>query len=72
MYAALFRLRLVPRGLTGFGMLASLSQMIAVTKPLFGGWVIFPMLAPLGLANLLLIGWLLWKPNLGDATARAG
>ncbi len=72
MYAALFRLRLVPRWLSGFGMLASLSQMIAVTKPLFGGWVIFPMLAPLGVANLLLIGWLLWKPNLGDAAVKAG
>ena len=37
------------------------SQMIAVAKPLFGGWVIFPMLAPLGLAQLVLIVWLLWK-----------
>ena len=47
--------------LAGFGMLAALSQMIAVAKPLFGGWVMFPMLAPLGVAQLLLIGWLLWK-----------
>ncbi len=61
MYGALYRLRLVPRLLAGFGMLAALSQMIAVAKPLFGGWVIFPMLAPLGLANLALIVWLLWK-----------
>jgi Domain of unknown function (DUF4386) len=60
-YGALYRLRLVPRLLAGFGMLAALSQMIAVAKPLFGGWVIFPMLAPLGLANLALIAWLLWK-----------
>ena len=65
MYAALFRIRLVPRWLAVFGLLACLSQMIAVTKPLFGGWVIFPMLAPLGVANLLLIGWLLWKPGAG-------
>jgi hypothetical protein len=60
-YGVLYRLRLVPRLLAGFGVLAALSQMIAVAKPLFGGWVIFPMLAPLGLANLALIAWLLWK-----------
>ena len=72
MYAGLFRLRLVPRWLAVLGMIACISQMIAVTKPWFGGWVIFPMLAPLGLANLMLIGWLLWKPNVGDAAAKAG
>lgn len=60
-YGVLYRLRLVPRLLAGFGMLAAASQMIAVAKPLFGGWVIFPMLAPLGIANLALIAWLLWK-----------
>ena len=38
-----------------------LLQVIAVTKPLYGGWVVFPLLAPLGVAQLLLIGWLLWK-----------
>lgn len=72
MYAALYRLRLVPRWLSGFGMLASVSQMIAVAKPLYGGWVVFPMLAPLGLANLLLIGWLLWRPNVATPAATAG
>ncbi len=60
-FGVLYRLRLVPRLLAGFGMLAALSQMISVAKPLFGGWVIFPMLVPLGLANLALIAWLLWK-----------
>lgn len=72
MYAALFRLQLVPRWLAGFGMLASVSQMIAVTKPLYGGWVVFPMLAPLGIANLLLIGWLFWKPNVAAPAVKAG
>lgn len=72
MYASLFRLRLVPRWLAGFGVLASISQMIAVTKPLYGGWVIFPLLAPLGIANLLLIGWLFWKPNFGGPDVKAG
>jgi len=69
MYGALYRFRLVPRLLAGFGMLAALSQMIAVAKPLFGGWVIFPMLAPLGLANLALIVWLLWKGLRPERTA---
>jgi hypothetical protein len=72
LYASLFRLQLVPRWLAGFGMLASISQMIAVTKPLYGGWVVFPMLAPLGIANLLLIGWLFWKPNLATPAVTAG
>jgi len=61
MYASLFRRRLVPRWLAGFGMLAAASQMIAVTKPFFGGWVVFPMLAPLGAAQLVLLGWLVFK-----------
>ena len=67
MYAAFYRYRLVPRRLAGFGIVAALSQMVAVTKPLFGGWVIFVMLAPLGIAQLLLTGWLLWKPGFGRA-----
>jgi hypothetical protein len=72
LYASMLRLRLVPRWLSIFGMLAALCQMIAVAKPLFGGWVVFPMLAPLGIANLLLVGWLLWKPNVDAAAAKAG
>jgi hypothetical protein len=61
MYAAFFRFRLLPRWLAGFGMLASALQMVAVTKPLYGGWVLFPLLLPLGIAQLLLIAWLLAK-----------
>jgi len=61
MYAAFYRFRLVPRWLAGFGVLACVSQMIAVAKPVFGGWVVFAMLAPLGVAQLLLLGWLLVK-----------
>jgi len=72
MYVSLFRLHLVPRWLAGFGLLAAISQMIAVAKPVYGGWVVFPMLAPLGIANLLLIGWLLWKPKLAGSAAKAG
>jgi hypothetical protein len=61
MYTALFRLRLVPRWLAGFGMLAATSQMIGVTKPFFGGWVVFPMLVPLGAVQLVLLGWLVFR-----------
>lgn len=64
-FIALFRFRLVPRALAGFGILATLAQLVAVTKPLYGGWVLFPLLAPIGIANLLLVGWLLWKPGFG-------
>jgi hypothetical protein len=61
MYAAFFRFRLLPRWLAGFGILASVLQMIAVAKPYYGGWVLFPLLLPLGIAQLLLVGWLLIK-----------
>lgn len=61
MYLAFFRLRLVPRWLAGFGIVAAVSQMIAVAKPFYGGWVVFPMLAPLGLMQLTLLVWLFWK-----------
>ncbi|HKX58034.1 MAG TPA: DUF4386 family protein [Steroidobacteraceae bacterium] len=71
MYAAFYRFRLVPRWLAGFGVLAAMCQMIAVTKPLFGGWVVFFLLAPLGAAQLILSGWLLWKPGFGRATPAA-
>lgn len=52
------------RILAGGGMLLLMFAALfrfAVTKPHFGGWVIFPLLAPLGVANLLLSGWLLVK-----------
>lgn len=61
MYSALYRFLLVPRWLAGFGALASALQMFAVAQPHFGGWVTFPLLAPLGVANLLLAGWLVVK-----------
>ena len=71
MYGSLYRFRLLPRWLAGFGALAALSQMIAVAKPLFGGWVVFPMLAPLGVAQVVLLGWLLVK-GLRSPAATAG
>jgi len=61
LYASLFRFALVPRLIAGFGMLASLSEMIAAAMPLFAQPVLFALIAPLGLAHLALVGWLLVK-----------
>lgn len=61
LYASLFRFALVPRLIAGFGMLAAASEMIAAAMPLFGEPVVLALIAPLGLAHLALIGWLLAK-----------
>jgi len=52
-YAALYRLVLIPRALAGFGLIAAVLQIISVAMPLFGHDVVFPMLAPLGLSQLI-------------------
>jgi hypothetical protein len=59
LYGALFRFALVPRALAAFGMGSALLQVVAVTMPLFGHRIVFPMLLPLGLSHLALAGWLL-------------
>ena len=61
LYATLFRFALVPRILAGFGIIAVLSQLTSVARPLFGYPVVFPMLAPLGIAHLALLLWLVAK-----------
>jgi Domain of unknown function (DUF4386) len=61
LFAALFRLALVPRALAGAGAVASLLQMTAVAMPLFGYPVSFPLLAPLGFVMLATAGWLIVK-----------
>jgi uncharacterized protein DUF4386 len=61
LYSSLFRFALVPRLIAGFGMLASLGEMIATAMPLFGESVVFVLIAPLGVAHLALMGWLLVK-----------
>jgi hypothetical protein len=58
-YLALFRFRLVPRALAALGLLATVLQVTGVTMPLFGHDVVFPLLAPLGLAQLVMSAWLL-------------
>jgi len=58
-FAALFRFRLVPRALAAFGLIAVVLQVVGVSPPFFGRDVVFPLLAPLGLALLLLAAWLI-------------
>jgi hypothetical protein len=61
LYGALLRFKLVPRILAALGLGAVVLQIIAVSMPLFGHDVVFPMLAPLGLTQLALALWLLVK-----------
>ena len=60
-YALLYRCELVPRVLAGFGLIAALLMIAAVAVSLFGHDVIFPMLAPLGLSQLILAVWFMIK-----------
>jgi hypothetical protein len=57
-YAVLYRLALVPRALAGFGLVAVTLMIAGVVMPFFGRGVAFPMLAPLGLSQLILAIWL--------------
>jgi hypothetical protein len=61
LYATSFRFALIPRAIAAFGMAAAALQMATVSMPLLGGHVIFPLLAPAGIANLALAMWLLAK-----------
>jgi hypothetical protein len=60
-YSTLFRFALVPRALAALGIAAFVLQMATVSLPFFGGRIIFPLLAPAGIANLALAVWLLTK-----------
>jgi hypothetical protein len=71
LYGALLRFKLVPRLLAALGLGAVVLQIIAVSMPLFGHDVVFPMLAPLGLAQLALALWLLVR-GLPNAAATPG
>lgn len=61
LFATLYRFALIPRVLAGFAMAAAALQMVTVARPLFGGQVIFPLLAPAGIALLLAAVWLIVK-----------
>jgi hypothetical protein len=60
-YAAMYRLAVIPRVLGAFGIIAAVLQIIAVAMPLFHRDVVFPMLAPLGLCQLVVAMWLIVK-----------
>jgi hypothetical protein len=60
-YTALYRFVLIPRVLAGFGLIAVMLMLTSVGMPLFGHDVVFPMLAPLGLSQLMLALWLITK-----------
>lgn len=60
-YAALYRFALVPRVIGVFGLAAAPLMITSLAMPLFGHDVVFPMLAPLGLSQLILALWLLAK-----------
>lgn len=45
--------------LAGLGLVDAVLQVCGVAMPLFGHEVVFPMLAPLGLIQLILAVWLM-------------
>lgn len=61
LYATAFRFALIPRALAAFGMAAMALQIATVSMPFFGMRVVFPLLAPAGIANLALALWLIVK-----------
>ena len=61
LYTTLYRFALVPRALAAFGLAAVLLQISAVARPLFGYDIVFVMLAPLGVSQLVLALWLIAK-----------
>lgn len=61
-YVTLYRFTLVPRALAAFGLLAAALQITGVAMTFVGRDVVFPLLAPMGLAQLALALWLLVKP----------
>lgn len=60
-FAVLYRFALVPRALAAFGVLAALLMITALSFALFDRDVIFLMLAPMGLSQLILAIWLIVK-----------
>jgi len=60
-YAGLFGFALIPRWLAGIGLIAVPLMIAGLLMPFFGHEVIFPLLAPLGLSQLMLALWLLVK-----------
>ncbi|MCQ4164557.1 DUF4386 family protein [Tahibacter harae] len=62
LFFCLLRLeRLLPAALGWAGIVATGTQILAVAPALFGGSVIYPLLAPLALVYLAAILWLVWR-----------
>lgn len=61
----------VPRVIAGVGLVAAVLQVCSVAMPLFGHDVVFPMLAPLGLIQLVLAGWLMARGFRNDRSFAA-
>jgi uncharacterized protein DUF4386 len=72
-YSVLWRFVLVPRALAALGLVAVMLQIAAVTMPLFGYHIVFLLIAPLGLSQLILAAWLIAKgfedPQTGEIPA---
>ena len=60
-YVALFRFALIPRVISALGMIAVASMLTGLSMPFFGHAVIFPLLAPLGLTQLIVALWLIFR-----------
>ena len=58
-YVALFRFALIPRAISAVGMVAVGSMLTGLAMPFFGHPVIFPLLALLGLTQLITALWLI-------------
>ena len=58
-YLAVVRFTLVPRPLSVLCLLGALLQITGIAVVFFGHDVVFPLLAPMGLAQLAMCGWLL-------------
>jgi uncharacterized protein DUF4386 len=61
LYTAMYRASAVPRALAGFGIVAVILQLTALVMPFVGHDVLFPMLAPVGVSQLVLAFWLIIK-----------
>ena len=60
-FCLLQRERLLPAALGRAGVAATATQIFAVAPALFGGGVVYPLLAPLALVYLVTILWLTWR-----------
>lgn len=60
-YLGLLRSALIPRALAVIGLLAVCAQLVAVSMPVLGSEVDFRLIAPLGIWQIVLGLWLLFK-----------